>query len=274
MSGVAPEASQAEPSFTEDDFIHGHPETMIQADTRPKVLIVWPHGDETLGPRLGYRIQSEHPDLLGHVDYMCGNPYAASKNPPERYIETDLNRSFNPAAAPASYEEKRAQIILDQIEIGDYDYVLDVHTSTTDVGRFFLANHRTKAVDTIIAASPLTRIVMMPDHIAQAGLIGQVPNAVSIEYDRRVAETCGVEESLLLIDGLVQARPLVELQEREFFYVTRPIPKTEDPGLQAPNFKLCADGYYPVLFGQNSYRSDPSKPYLGFAATSREVVTM
>jgi hypothetical protein len=63
-------------------------------------------------------------------------------------------------------------------------------------------------------------------------------------------------------------------RQRAFYYVGHPIPKTEDPGMDARNFELCADNYYPVLFGENSYRSDPTKTYLGFAATRREIVTI
>jgi len=261
-------------TFSESDFIQGRPESLLQATEAPKILVVWPHGDETLGARIGYHLYSERPDLLKHVDYICGNPRAAGQTPSVRDTETDLNRSFNPNNGPRTYEEKRAAKILGQIAAVGYNDVLDVHTSTTDGGSFFLANHRNPAVDAMIAASPLTRTVMMPDSIAQAGLIGQVPNSVSIEYNRAEAQQRGVEESLVLIEGLIHGAPYVKAQKREFFYVTRPIPKTEDPGLDAKNFELCADGYYPVLFGENSYRKDPTKPYLGFAATEREVVVL
>ena len=262
--------------FTRDEFLHGRPEAMVQANQLPKVLVVWPHSDETLAPEIAYHIQTEEPELLAHVDYVCGNPRAASQDPPIRYVETDLNRSFKRKGPgeSKSYEDERGELILDQTEAGGYEYVLDVHTSTVDVGRFFLANHRNEAVDTIIAASPITRIVMMPDQIAQAGLIGQVPNSVSVEYDREVAAEVGVEESMTLIRGLIRRKSLVTPQDREFYYVTGAIPKTEDPGLDARNFELCKDGYYPVLFGENSYRKDPTKTYLGFAATSREIAVL
>lgn len=262
------------PVFTEADFMQGRPEEILEATQSPKILVMWPHGDETLGARIGSHLYNERPDLLDHVDYMCGNPRAAGQEPAIRYTETDLNRSFNPNGEPQTYEEKRAAKILGQIAAAGYDYVLDVHTSTTDVGSFFLANHRNPAVDAMIAASPLTRTVMMPDSIAQAGLIGQVPHSVSIEYNRDEALERGVEESIVLIEGLIKGVSNVRAREREFFYVTRPIPKTEDPGLGAKNFELCADGYYPVLFGENTYRKDPTKPYLGFAATEYETAVL
>lgn len=260
--------------YTKEDFTRGTPEEILEADKHPKVLVVWPHGDETLGPSIGHHIYEERPELWEHVDYMCGNPRAAQADPPQRYVESDLNRSFNPEDNLQTYEGGRAQQIMSRIAIAEYDYVLDIHTSTTKVGRFFLASRRNEAVDKMVAASPITRIAMMPENIARAGLIGQVQNSISVEYDREVAKEVGVEESMKLIDGLISGRPLVAPTEREFFYVTRTIPKTEDPGIDTPNFELCDDGYYPVLFGENTYRTDPTKDYLGFAATSREVVTL
>jgi hypothetical protein len=98
------------------------------------------------------------------------------------------------------------------------------------------------------------------------------PQSVSVEYEREKAARVGVEETLVTIEGRVAGRPLVGPQERAFYYVSHPIPKTQDPGLDAKNFELCADGYYPVLLGENSYRNDPTKTYLGFAATRREIL--
>lgn len=261
-------------SFTKESFERGVPEEILEATHNPKVLIMWPHGDEVLGPNVGYHIYNERPELWRHVDYMVGNPRAAALRPAKRYIETDLNRSFSPEGEPQSYEEKRAALIMGRIALAEYDYVLDIHTSTTKVGRFFLASQRNEAVETMVAASPITRIAMMPENIARAGLIGQVQNSISVEYDRKVAKKVGVEETMTLIDGLVGGKSLVSPREREFFYVTRTIPKTQDPGINTPNFELCADGYYPVLFGENTYRKDPTKNYLGFAATSREVIVL
>jgi len=242
------------------------PNEVIGATAKPKILIIWLHGDELLGQRVGEYIVAQRPDLLKYVDYICGNSEGAKQNPPVRYIDTDLNRSFNPAGEPSGYEEKRAQEILSKIRSTQYDYVLDIHTSTADVDRFFLIAHRSKAIDTMIAASPITRVIVMPEAIVRASLIGQAENAISIEYDRELAKKTGVSETISLIDGLISGHTQAAARERDFFYVARPIPKTEDPGPKAKNFKLCTDGYYPVLFGEDAYRRDPKAKYLGFAA--------
>jgi Succinylglutamate desuccinylase / Aspartoacylase family len=273
MSGFTNEQAPITPPLSVEDFMRGEPAEIIGADQNPKILVVWPHGDEKLGPRLGHYMQTERPDLLQHVDYICGNPRAAAKEPSVRYVETDLNRSYKPQnGVPKSYEEKRAQRILEQIDDTGYDYVLDIHTSRSDVDRFFLANRRTAAVDAVIAASPIDRVVIMPDHIVDVSLIGRVPNAIALEYARSVPEEQGVEECTLIIDSLVSGVSQVKPHEREFFYVTRTIPRDDEP-TNGRNFELCPEGYYPVIYGGingGTYRNDPSKKYVGFAATSME----
>lgn len=282
-------------SYTLEDFIHGRPEELMLADpdAEPRIFAVWPHGNERLGPKVGHHIHTERPDLLGHVDYMCGNPLAAGEEPPQRYTKgtaigyeaegTDLNRSFSPGIEPKSYEEHRARRIAGHIKAGNYGYVLDLHTSTTDLGRCFLISERyreEKAVRDIIAASPISRIVVLPERIpfgdkqvplVTTGLIGNFANSVSVEYNAQLAEEVGVDDMITTIDGLVAGKPLVTPQDREFYIVTDFIWKTHDPGISAKNFEECKFGYYPVLYGENSYRTDPTKPYLGFAATHRDV---
>jgi hypothetical protein len=262
--------------FTQQDFLQGMPEHIFQASGKEKIFMMWPHGNERLGALVGHHIATERPDLLDHVDYMCGNPRAAAKQPSERYVETDLNRSFSPKGEPQTYEEIRASSIKNRIRQEGYKYVLDVHTSTTDVDRFLLIGmRRSQAIDEIVGASVVDRIVVMPEHIARAGLIGHASQSVSIEYNDKLADEVGVEETIRMIDGLVAGKSLVTPKDREFFYVDKTILKSEDPGDVARNFEHYAAGdYYPVLYGENSYRKDLTKNYLGFAATQREAATL
>jgi hypothetical protein len=72
--------------YTVEDFIHGDPTDIMIATQRPKILVLWPHGNERLGPRIGHHIATERPDLLRHVDYMCGSPQAAALRPDVRKL--------------------------------------------------------------------------------------------------------------------------------------------------------------------------------------------
>ena len=91
------------------------------------------------------------------------------------------------------------------------------------------------------------------------------------EYNERLAKTKGVDDLLVLLDGLVAGTPLHEPFEREFFFVDGTVPKSEDPGLAARNFELVSDGYYPIFLGTGprSYREDTTKNYACFRATKR-----
>lgn len=233
----------------------------------PRILIVGAqHGDERLGPRIQRALQKDSVKYA-NVDYLCGNPRAYRKN--IRFTETDLNRSYDTIPAK-TYEQKRAQKILRRITAKRYDYVLDVHTSRADVGRFFLATHVTGAVARIVAASPFERIAIMPPHIADCSLIGQVPQAISVEYDRRLADKPqALQEMLQLIDNLLQGNQ--QPRERQLFYVTGKIPLDSGIRPDSQNFELCQQGFYPVIYRPSggSYTQ-----YKGFAATKMETRRM
>jgi hypothetical protein len=264
-------------------LIVGNPPEVIGATKLPRILLINLHGTEHLAARVMHHIQTERKDLLPHVDYICGNPRAAAANPQQRYTNedktdgergTDLNRSFNFNKTPKTYEEKRAVELFPLIKA--YDYVFDLHTTTTSAGssqRFGITTQAdAEEIRIAIAASPIERVVVIP----QSGtyMTDVIKQAMAFEFNQEYACTAkGIGEIVSTIDVLVgNKKP--SPQPREFFYVERPIPRAEDPGMDTPNFELCKDGYYPVLLGDNSYRKDPTKPYVGFAATKKETITL
>lgn len=234
---------------------------------KPRILILGAqHGDERLGPRLQRFLHNNTTDHYVTVDYLTGNPRALRRN--VRFTETDLNRSFD-ASSAKSYEEKRAWHILRFIQVGEYDYVLDIHTSRADVGKFLLATHLDGNVGRVISASRYTRVAIMPPDIANCSLIGNVPNAISIEYDRRLTyEKESLEDLIELLDNLLAGWNLP--REREIFYVADKIPLDSPIDFTAKNFTLCPQGFYPVIFAKNSSYT----AHKGFAATKREFKTI
>jgi len=262
--------------FTHDDFIHGRPERLFQASKAPKILLLWQHGNERLGPNLGYYLYRHRPDLLEHVDYLCGNPLAAAQTTPKGWLETDLNRSYRPAGAPKSYEEKRAQEILGIIRTGGYDYVLDLHTSSADVDRFIIVHESNPVIRKMVAASFENRVVVLSPDLYRSALAGRIDHCMALEYNEGLADDPEIIEQLAdvlekLITGLAhQPKP------REFYYIDDIIPKTEDPGIHVRNFEWCEHGYYPILVGtgKSSYREDPTKSYIGFAARRKELIEL
>lgn len=232
---------------------------------KPRILIIGAqHGDERLGPRIHRFLKADKTGKYADVEYLCGNPRAYRRN--VRFTETDLNRSYDTLPA-LTYEQKRAQKILEKIREGGYEYVLDIHTSRASVGRFFLATHLGEPIREVIAASSFDRVAIMPPHVAGCSLIGQVEQAISIEYDRRIASSKRtLAEIVELLDNLLSGRS--RTKTREIFYVAGKIPLTSRLSYEAKNFELTDEGFYPVIFSRNSSYTE----YKGFAADRRELV--
>jgi Succinylglutamate desuccinylase / Aspartoacylase family len=267
--GILPPMSKIDPidsGYTLDQFIHGDPVESITATSLPAILIIGLHGDEDLAARVAYYIHTNRPDLLQHVDYICGNPKAATKQIRATTPLADLNRSFRPNGEPSGYEEERAQELM--LRMKKYDYVLDVHTSETECGRFFLvADPDDESVRDVIASSSIERIAVLPRQLTDTALIGNVARSIAIEYNEILARKPeATKEIIEIVDGLIGRHYQKKL--RQLFIVERAVPKSEDPG-DVRNFEMCSDGYYPILFGVGlkSYRNDPSKNYLGFASS-------
>lgn len=239
---------------------------MTSSAHRSRVLVVGcQHGDERLGARI-HRYLIRNRSSMAGVDYICGNPRAYRAN--VRYIETDLNRSYG-VPDPKSYEQRRAGRILDYIDSGNYDFVLDVHTTTSDSQSFFLATTLNQPIRRIIACSSIQKVVLMPPAIAECSLIGNAKAAVSIEYNKTLARTqealCGLID---IIRNLATGRS-AGVQTREIYSVKDVISLGAHLAPDARNFTLTADGFYPVLIGENTYRD-----HRGFAADTRTELTV
>lgn len=73
-------------------------------------------------------------------DYSCfwGNPKAYELQ--KRYVDTDLNRAFGKRAIRKGYEEIRANELQKEIE-GHFDFCIDLHTTTSNMGLTAILNN-------------------------------------------------------------------------------------------------------------------------------------
>ncbi len=264
------------------DFLNGTVEEVIMT-SEPTVAVTWLHTNEPHAPRVAHRLYTERPDLAPYVNYICGDPITAQNDPARGFNNNDLNRSFDTqkVGATPTYEQTRAAHILRAIERARY--VVDPHnTVSPNFGKIAIADQRfahTGAVRDILAASVLDRILLMTPEVSQDCLIGEpLGRAVTLEYQMELTDE-GVDETIRTIEALITGKPPHEPFVREVFTVGRPIPKSEDPGLDVKNFELYSprngDAYYPLFLGTGprSYREDRTKTYCGFAAT-REFITL
>lgn len=117
--------------------------------TFENVLIVGgTHGNERTGIALVDRWRRDETELRRptlRCDLLLGNPGAADLN--RRYLDRDLNRSFDPVdlANPQlpGYENQRARELNERFRpngVPRYDLILDLHTSTANMGVTFITD--------------------------------------------------------------------------------------------------------------------------------------
>lgn len=116
--------------------------------------------------------------MLKSVDYYCANPLAFAQN--IRFIDTDMNRSYHQNLD--GYEATRANQLLSHIRQQNYKYILDIHTTTTEVGGCLIIGERSEATDTIINAAPnLKNIIIMKKYIAKTSLLSASSSIVAVD---------------------------------------------------------------------------------------------
>lgn len=227
------------------------------------------HGNEPLGDLLYERIKTHHPHLLKNITYKLGNPKAHKEK--VRYIESDMNRSYGGTAN--TYEEKRAQHILKFISEGNFDLVLDLHTTVCDQPPCFILPELTPATRTFIRASHIERVVLLTDPMVRTSLTGVHPRAMAIE----VANS---QLTPRLLDNLCEdiaryVKDDIKSATKKVYDVPSLLLKTEvAPELLGSliNFEKTKDGFIPILTGNNSYRKNTH--YLGFKAVSETIITL
>jgi aspartoacylase len=112
-----------------------------------KVAIVGAtHGNEKTGAWLIEKWKSDSHSLPPQHDYFLtvGNPKALSQN--TRYVDFDLNRSFNGGNPhSASYEYGRAQELKQQLSQwanGEDFFLIDLHTTTSNMGTTLIMSEK------------------------------------------------------------------------------------------------------------------------------------
>ena len=97
-----------------------------QGLSHPRVLVnICSHGNEVIG----LDIKSMCDDLKienGSLTFNIGNPEATKKK--ERFIESDLNRSF-PGSESGTYEEQIAFYMMQYVKL--FDYIIDIHSTVS-----------------------------------------------------------------------------------------------------------------------------------------------
>lgn len=213
-----------------------------------KYVVAGLHGDEPFGLKV---LSYLHDMELDDIETEIGNPAALAKR--IRYLESDLNRSFN--LDKESLESRIAARIQRRITQSQTDIVIDIHTSVSSIGRVGIVAEINPLVCYVGKQVGLETLILMPKHIAKNSLIGAFSDkAISIEYGSynrsdKLAFEIAERISRLTFpkSGLEPAIPIFE--------VFGAIPKSFSGLNEIKNLQYNSElKGYPVLAGSNTYQ--------------------
>jgi len=207
------------------------------------------HGDELFGLKVIAQIKNTN-------NYICkiGHPEAIAKH--KRYIETDLNRSFD--NDNKTIENRIANNI--QKEITDFapDLIIDIHTSKTPIGKIAIVAEYNPLIGYVAQAINLDAVVIMPKHLTKISLIGYLPNkSISIE----LGENYRSDKLAINLARIIESLDMSKLKSytpnnMPIFKVTKQIDKDYKYLDTIKNMEFNTDlGGYPFLASPKSYKS-------------------
>lgn len=148
------------------------------------------HGNETTGIFLVKKFK-RFPNLITRsslkTETILANPQAIELG--KRYVDVDLNRCFSPQVLnqpqPNQYEAKLAQKIYQQIIASRIDFIIDLHTTTSNMGLTLLLSSdrpfNLRLAAFLAANNPEVKIVYTTHNIEKNRLRNICPLGLTIE---------------------------------------------------------------------------------------------
>lgn len=251
----------------------------ITGDGSPSVCVIGSiHGDEATGKKVVETIANFKLEK-GKIITAIGNSEALRKR--KRFIDADLNRCF-PGKRNGNHEERiafRLSKILKKV-----DFVIDVHSTTTDVKDLVIVKKRNKKVLKLLKLISPKRIAFMPKGIGDKSLINHCSAGVSFEYGPH-GSMYTYRRCLQDINRILFRLKMVKHDTKRknfrtaYFQVCGTVKKPKGIKMRKniKNFILVRKGeilgrvknkpvvatenFYPVLFGEKAY-----KDIMGFKA--------
>lgn len=214
-----------------------------------KFIVAAQHGNEKFGLKVLSNLLDMQPN---NVEHEIGNLEAIAKN--VRYIETDLNRSFN--AGSDSHEKRIARRLVKKISDSAPDCVIDVHTSISNVHRIAIVAKDNSYIRYLAHTLGMDAVIVMPKKYVKHSLIGAFPDsAISIEFGRNQRSDKLAKAVARCIDRL-DAPPKEFSFELPVYRVTGTISKSFKglESLQNLQYNKALKGY-PVLAGKDTYET-------------------
>ncbi len=208
------------------------------------------HGNETFGLKILSRLD----ELNNHdIKTRVANPAAVAKR--RRFIDYDLNRSFG-ANLKSGAEFRLASTIMRDISDFSPDLVIDIHTSTTNVGKVAIVAENTAFTHSISLALDMERLAVMPNEVMAKSLVGQHPNkSVALEFGYNLrSDTLASDISKRIIGLIVNSKLPSAAAPIDTYKVLRSVSKPEMQGVTYANFVFNKKLHgYPFLMGEKNY---------------------
>ncbi len=100
------------------------------------------HGNEPTGIEVIKFLEKESPEFINSYKTFFANPEAHKLG--KRYVDSDLNRAFGKTGQSKGYESTRSAELEKEI-VGNFDFVLDLHTTTSNMGPTVILTHLDEA---------------------------------------------------------------------------------------------------------------------------------
>lgn len=209
-------------------------------------VIAGVHGDEVFGLKIIGAIDRSSNQ---NITTVVGHAEAIAKK--RRFIESDLNRSFE--LKSHTIESRIAKSISDNLRNNQHDYIIDIHTSRSNVKSVAIVAKLTETTKYLAHMLETDAIVIMPPQLTSTSLIGCQPDkSISLEYgagkrsDKLAIKTAEVIMSLGNIQEIKHDLPVYAVISR--------IPKDYEglSGIKNLEYDVTLNGY-PFLAGVDTY---------------------
>ncbi len=229
---------------------HYQPSTILSFGYNPPVitLVCCLHGDESFGETV-FNYFKEHASRFGDFKLILAHPAALQAK--KRFFEDDMNRSF-PGSPEGSIESRLAHSLLPEIQ--DCSYLVDIHTTVSDVKMAPIITSLNKITRRLINACPAREVAFVQPPLSTKSMIGQVQNGISLEYNVTYAKTQEALQTVIDFITLLLSQEQRPTRKRKVFYIDDTIAKSVKIPQSTKNFyKIRGLNVYPFLYHKDSY---------------------
>ncbi|OUR96823.1 hypothetical protein A9Q84_10820 [Halobacteriovorax marinus] len=165
------------------------------------------HGNEPVGIKVieSLKNNSDH-SFRNSFKTFLGNPKAYELG--KRYVNSDLNRAFGNDESSLGNEKSRASELQSDI-VGKYDFLLDLHTTTSSMGLTVILTH----LDEISLKSACYLKKMIPDLkiIVSVRAGKECPYTISMVSSGLTVEVGPVANNVIKAELVIATRKMVDL---------------------------------------------------------------